>query len=107
LILFASCGTVKNIHKNTDIFGTWCLVATNEINYPTITFKENSFATLGSKMDTVYGHKYYLKGDKLYFVLADAKVSRNKIIKLTGDSLILETLLSNNQKQSYYRCNKK
>jgi hypothetical protein len=107
LMLFGACGTVKNVRKqNIDIVGTWCLT-TNQINYPTITFGNDSLVTLGSKMDTVYSHKYYLQGDRIYFVLANGKISESEIIRQVQDSLILKTLLELKTEQIYYRCKDK
>ena len=106
LMLFFSFAFTKIEQKqSTSIVGTWCLT-TNGINYPTITFGNDSLATLGSKMDTVYSYKYYMKNGKLCLILPNAMVNKINIVKLTKDTLILGGLIENTTKQIYYRCNR-
>ena len=55
-------------------------------------------------MDTSYIYGYNIEDNDLIILKYDTPKIRNKILKLTKDSLILETLLENKTKQVYYRC---
>lgn len=103
-----SCSSSKTVHKNAyaeSIIGRWCLTV-NQTNYPSITFREDSLSIFDSRGDTVYWFKYYVKEPYLYLVQPNHEVKKNKILKLSSDSLIFETLLEHRIRQSYYRCNK-
>jgi hypothetical protein len=109
LIIYAlaSCGATHKLNKLQDsIIGTWCLVE-NQTNYPTITFRADALATFDSRIDTVYSFKYSIDGKYLNLVQPDTSISRNRILTLSKDSLVFETLLENKTKQTYYRCKEK
>lgn len=102
-----SCGATRKLNRGQDlIIGTWCLVG-NQVNYPTITFRTDALATFDSRIDTVYSFKYSIDGKYLNLVQPDTSISRNRILTLSKDSLIFETLLENKTKQTYYRCKEK
>ena len=86
LLAILSCNGTKKIANNSDLIGTWCLQG-NQINYPTLTFRKNSIAEFGSRMDTVYSFKYMIDVDYLNLVLPDSSVSKNRIITLTKSKL--------------------
>lgn len=107
ILLTLSCTPTKNIQKNIlskNIIGRWCLTV-NQTNYPSITFREDSLAIFDSRGDTVYRFKYYLSESDLFLVQPTSEVRKNHILSLTKDSLIFETLLEHNTRQSYYKCN--
>ena len=105
-LLFGSCGTLQKIENgNSTIVGKWCL-GSNEINYPTVTFGTNSMAVFSSRMDTVYTFRYYVQSNKLNLVQPTREINKDRILKLTKDSLVFETLLEHKTKQVYYRCKK-
>lgn len=86
------------------LYGKWCLLNKDQLNYPKIIFQKNSIAILTSKMDTVYTHKYYLKNKELIFFMDEANINSNKILSLEKDTLRLKTLLLNKFEQVYYKC---
>jgi hypothetical protein len=107
ILMLLACGSSQKINSvSNEIIGTWCLVG-NQINYPTITFKPDKLATFDSKMDTVYSFRYSISKPYLKIIQPDASIIENRILILTKDSLIFETLLENKTQQVYYRCNKK
>lgn len=107
IAVLLSCNTTKKIEGRSDtIIGRWCLLNPNQLNYPTLTFGMDSIAIFSSKMDTVYSFKYFVEGNYLNLVQPSTKVNRDRILKLTSDSLILETLLEHKIKQVYYKCDK-
>ena len=105
--MLLACSSSQKINNvSNEIIGTWCLVG-NQINYPTVTFSMDALATFDSKIDTVYSFKYSIDGKYLNLVQPDESISRNRILSLSKDSLVFETLLENKKKQSYYRCKEK
>jgi len=105
--VLVSCGSTQKLGRGQDvIIGTWCLVG-NQINYPTITFRSDALATFDSRIDTVYSFKYSVDDKYLNLVQPDASISKNRILTLSRDSLVFETLLENKTKQTYYRCKEK
>ena len=106
-ILCYSCSTSSKINGGgSRIIGTWCLLNTNEINYPTIIFRADSFAIFHSKMDTVYRFKYFVQENYLHLIQPNREIKKDMILKITQDSLIFSTLLEHKKKQVYYRCKK-
>lgn len=100
--VLVSCNSTNKLHsKQSAIIGTWRLVG-NQINYPTISFTADGHATFHSRIDTVYSFKYFVENKYLNIVLPDTSISKNRILALTRDSLIFETLLENKKKQTYY-----
>lgn len=109
IIFLTSCNASKKFsikEDNVNIIGRWCLTA-NQINYPSIIFKEDSTCILNSLADTIYIFKYYLKDKDLYIIRNNNDVVINRVLKFTKDSLILESLLENKNIQTYYSCNKR
>lgn len=107
-ILFYSCITskkvdMKNSVNNDLIIGRWCS-SLNTADYPHLTFRQDGYAIFDCKIDTVFGLKYKIEGSHLLFISATKSIDRNKILELTQDSMILETLLELETKQVYYRC---
>lgn len=93
----------KTPDKDYSIIGRWCLI-TNEINYPSLTFGNDSIAIFDSKMDTLYSFKYYVNGDNLNLFQPNGDTNEYRILKLTKDSLRFGTLLEHKVEQIYYRC---
>ena len=104
LIIF-SCVSTKETGKENMLLGNWCLESVKQLNYPIITFKADSIAIFSSKMDTVYSFKYYQKDDFLNIVQSNNDIIKAKINFISKDSLVFETLLENNFKQIYHKCN--
>jgi hypothetical protein len=108
LIICYACISQKKNRKGIqepDLIGTWCLT-TKQINYPSISFKKDSIAIFTSLGDTIYSFKYYMNNKNLYLV-NDNRLTENKILKLTRDSLVFENLVEHNIRQIYYRCDGK
>lgn len=104
-VLLFSCGNVQNHVKsftNTDIIGKWIL-ATKQINYPSLIFNADSTAIFNSMGDTVYRYKFYIDNSVLVLKDINGKETRDKIFKLDSDSLIFETLADNKAEQKYKR----
>ncbi len=93
---------------SSNIVGNWCLIPSvlyqYQLNYDKITFYKDSISVLSSRMDTVYGYKYYLHGNSIYFKTTNTNVSEYKIKKLTHDTLVFNSLFENSAEQIYYRC---
>ncbi|HEV9036260.1 MAG TPA: hypothetical protein VGQ51_06570 [Puia sp.] len=103
LILCTSVAIDKQ--SGPSIVGLWCL-SSSQPNYPTIRFQADSIAEFGSRLDTVYTFKYYLKGGYVNVMTGAGKMYRNKIVKLTDDSLVFQGLLELKQNQIYHKCKK-
>lgn len=102
--LFCSCTTSKNTaSSNNKILGRWCSKS-YPTNYLYLTFRQNGYVTFDCKIDTVFGLKYTLNKNQLSMVSTDKSTFKSKILKLTQDSLVLETLLALQTQQVYYRC---
>lgn len=109
-VLFYSCiaskkGPTENNITDNKILGRWCSTS-NTADYPHLTFEKDGYVIFDCKIDTVFGLKYSLDNNYLLVTPTDKPINRNKILKLTQDSLILETLLELQTKQVYYRCDK-
>lgn len=109
-VLFYSCiiynkgGSKNNTYVNK-ILGRWCSIS-DTADYPHLTFEKDGYVIFDCKIDTAFGLKYSLDGIYLRVTPTNKPESRSKILKLTQDSLILETLLELRTKQVYYRCDK-
>jgi hypothetical protein len=102
--LLLACHHQKRINDlGNEIIGTWCLVS-NQINYPRIKFNADKLATFDSRIDTVYFFAYSINKASLKLVERDSTISENRILLLTKDSLIFETLREHKSLQVYYRC---
>lgn len=100
VLVICSCSpSLKEEIDSNKILGKWCSKSYDK--YLSLTFKRNGGAVFDSKYDTVYYFSYAL--DRNYLSL-NGSASRNRILKLTQDSLILETLLEFNTIQAYHRC---
>lgn len=105
-LLCGSCSTTKQTKYNGDtIIGRWCSIS-KTADYPHLTFRQYGYVTFDCKIDTVFGLKYIIHNNYLQLMPENKPLIKNKIFKLTQDSLVLETLLDNQAKQVYYRCNK-
>jgi len=104
ITLISSCISIKDsTNSEKYIVGKWCLLD-EKINYPTITFTEDSLAVLGSRMDTIYYYKYFVNGNYLHLMNFENKNAKIPILTFTRDSLILGSLLENKEIQTYYKC---
>ena len=109
-IISVSCGVssqVKYTNWNKLIEGEWKLVELDQVNYPTIEFNKKQGATFNSADDTIYYYSYKLKKDDLILNDGTNADEHAKILKLTRDSLIFETLLLKTYLQRYVRLNDK
>lgn len=103
-VMFASCFLIATSRSNSaKLVGRWCLID-NQINYPTLTFQSDSLAIFGSRGDTVYRFKYYVKAQTLYLIRPEGEIVQNKILNISNDSLRFESLLENKTVQAYYKC---
>ena len=103
LIVLLSCSFVtsdKNIVSESNIVGTWHLNK-KQVNYPQLTFSSDNTCIFTSMGDTLYRFKYEVKGDELILEDILKKISKNKIISLTKNTLVFEKLLENTSKQEY------
>jgi len=87
---------------NNLIEGSWKLTEEYQTNYPRITFTKGG-AVFNSLADTIYGFSCTIKSKNLILFDGINPKTHNKIIKLTQDSLIFETLLENLTPQRYIR----
>jgi len=104
VLLISSCSVSKGDQKdwNKLIEGKWRLVPEPELLYPIIEFNKNEDATFYCLADTIFGFRYRLEKDKLWLHGEDI-TKWNRILKLTQDSLIFETLLRKTGIQRYVR----
>lgn len=85
-----------------NIIGRWCS-ASRVADFPHLTFRQDGYVIVDCKIDTVFGLKYTMKADCLLLERAN-RTEVSKILRLTRDSLILESLLGQQMRQEYYRC---
>ena len=99
-----SCKTsqVNYTDWNKLIEGSWKLTAKYQVNYPRIIFTEKG-AVFNSLADTIYGFSCTIKKNNLILFDGVKSKTSNKILKLTEDSLVFETLLENPTPQRYVR----
>lgn len=104
IITIVCCACSTPVHeKSSDIYGKWCLT-TDQINYPEIRFSSDSIAIFSSKMDTTYRYKYYVDDSYLYIIQLNLSTQKNRILQLTRDSLVFESLMEIHQRQVYLKC---
>ena len=104
--LCVSCNITKQVeNNNSTIVGIWCSKS-SAADYPHLSFREDNYVIFDCKIDTIFGLKYSINDNYLLLKTKDKLVIKNKILKLTQDSLVLETLLELQTPQAYYRCNK-
>lgn len=107
-VLLFSCSTSKksstdNSIVDNKIIGRWCSKS-SMADYPHLTFRQDGYVIFDCKIDTVFGLKYAMDFNYLLVTPTNKPISKSKVLKLTQDSLILETLLELQMKQVYYRC---
>jgi hypothetical protein len=102
LFIIACCPKDHKIFNGQNIYGSWYLHS-SLINYPELTFSVDSIAIFKSRGDTVYRFRFYTKNDTLFLTDFFKKRATAKILTLSQDSLIFETLLENNSIQRYSR----
>jgi hypothetical protein len=103
----SSCYSQKKIESEKAIQNTWCLVKRPEgpeINYGRIILNNESIIELRSRADTVYSYKYRIEKGYLTIIKDTNDIIKNRILKLTEDTLILGSLLEKQTTQIYYRC---
>lgn len=102
--MFSACNLFKNSEtRNYTIIGRWCSKSSTA-DYPHLTFKQDGYVFFDCKIDTFFALKYTLNKNYLLLTPTDQAIIKDKILKLTNDSLIFETLLDHKIKQEYYRC---
>lgn len=84
------------------IIGKW-LLTTTEFDYPVIEFEKGNIALFSSTGDTLYSYAYHLNKDTLILQNGNESVIKNKILKLTPDSLLFSNLLVHKELQLYLR----
>ena len=105
-LLYGSCITTKHMeYSSNTIIGRWCSIS-NTADYPHLTFRQDGYVIFDCKIDTVFGLKYSIHDNYLQLMPENKPITKNKILKLTQDSLVLETLLEHQGQQVYYRCDK-
>lgn len=104
-LFLCSCRVFKNGITKDKILGKWCSLST-QADYQLLTFRQDGYVSFDCKTDTVFGLKYTLNKNQLIITPTNKTIDKIKILKLTQDSLILETLLEYKMKQVYYRCKK-
>ena len=82
--------------------GSWKLTTKYQVNYPRISFTERG-AVFNSLADTIYGFSFEFNKNDLLLRNQYQVEKHNKILKLTQDSLVFETLLENTTPQRYVR----
>ncbi len=103
-----SCRSEKRLSKydskkyKESIIGKW-LLTTTEFDYPTIDFQKDNSVIFSSTGDTLYSYAYHLNNDTLILQNGNAPIIKNKILKLTSDSLFFENLLIHHNPQLYLR----
>jgi hypothetical protein len=106
-LFLLSCGNTpkqkqEKIYVDNDILGKWLLVV-NQVNYPSLIFKNDSTAIFNSMGDTIYRYKYHIEKTELILKDINGKETKDKILKLDKDSLIFETLIEHKIIQRYTR----
>lgn len=101
--LFACSVTKKSERPNEKklIVGIWRSID-KASKYPSINFSLDTLASVGSTIDTVFWFRYQVKKKHL-FLKSGSRESKDKILRLDQDSLIFDSFLDVNRKQSYYR----
>ena len=104
ICFFLSCVPSKKGNQTSSklLEGKWKHTDPYEIIYPGIEFYNNGEARFSTSADTILYYWYQLKKSDL--ILRDGTVdTHNKILKLTKDSLIFETLWWHTGTQTYIR----
>lgn len=104
-LLLCSCSIFKKGSIDNKILGRWCSKSSNA-DYPHLTFRQDGYVVFDCKVDTFFALKYTVNHNYLLVTPTNEPINKNKILKLTQDSLIFETLLEHKTRQVYYRCNK-
>lgn len=99
-----SCKTTKIGYSqwNKSIQGKWELKVKSQVNYPEVEFTKGG-AVFNSLADTIYGFACKMKNNYLILDDGEKHVTRNKIIKLTTDTLIFANLLEHSTPQPYIK----
>ena len=104
-LLFVSCGTTKQEENNNTFIGIWCSKS-SAADYPHLSFRQDGYVVFDCKIDTIFGLKYSIHNNYLLLISKKNSIIKNKILKHTKDSLVLETLLDLQSPQIYFRCKK-
>jgi hypothetical protein len=103
LVLFSfSCNTSKNNFRKFSIEGTWYLNK-KQVDFPSISFKSDNTCIFSSMGDTLYRFKYKIKDEYLILTDINNNISKDKIMKISKDSLVFEKLWTNSSIQIYTR----
>lgn len=100
--LFSCVSMDKKNYQYENLIGTWVLTK-KQVNYPELTFNKDKTCFFTSMGDTIYRFKYELEKDKLILEDILGTVKKNRILKLTKEELVFETLWENKSKQEYIK----
>lgn len=104
LLLLNGCIQNKVFNYEENIIGYWCLNS-EDLNYPSIIFNEDSSAIFNSHIDTVYTFKYFVEKNYLHIYRSNKNgTDKYEILYLDDDSLVFNTLIEKDKKQIYLRC---
>ena len=107
ILLFSCISPKKGLKEynltGNKILGKWCALK-RTADFRHLIFRQDGYVTFDCKIDTVFGLKYSIKGNYLSTSQTNKTIIKNKILKLTNDSLVFETLLDHKTKQVFYRC---
>lgn len=100
-----SCTPSKNSQQNLSylLTGKWEHSNPDEILFPEIEFRNYGEAKFNSRADTILFYEYRIKKSYLFLKDRNNVETNNKILKLTKDTLIFETLVLHNGIQVYVR----
>lgn len=105
--LFGSCNSTNNLKEitNSDIIGCWKL-KDNGVSYTFLNFSKDSTAIFGSKADTVYRFKYWVK-DNFLMLEDNSKTFKCPITHFTTNTFSFMDLIVNQKELKYFRdsCN--
>jgi len=91
---------IENIDKK--IIGIWDTIDEDAISCVQLDF-ESEEVTFFNRSDTIYTFQYTFSGNTLILEKYGNKIFETKILKLTKDSLVFESLLKGKKKRTYLR----
>lgn len=100
--LFSCVSMDKKNYRYENLIGTWILTK-KQVNYPELTFNNDKTCIFTSMGDTIYRFKYDLKRDELILEDMEGTIKKNRILKLTKEELVFESLWENKTKQDYIK----
>lgn len=102
ILSIISCSTTKNSFNINVVEKTWHLNK-KQVNFPTVIFYSNNTCIFSSMGNTLYRFNYKIKNNYLILEDLNKNISKDKILKVSKDSLIFESLWTNKEKQIYVK----